>query len=57
MSSIHELIEMLQAELRNCTARAERIQIQAELKAAVAFVAIEALEEGANATPKQALEG
>lgn len=42
MSSVHELIEMLQAELRNCTDRAERLQIRAELELAIAQAAREA---------------
>ena len=42
MSNVHELIEMLQAELRNCTDRAERLQIRAELELAIARAAREA---------------
>ncbi len=36
MSTIYELIEMLRAELRNCTDRGGRAQIPAELGAALA---------------------
>ncbi len=42
MSSVHELIELLQAELRNCTDRAERLQIRAELECAILQAAQEA---------------
>ena len=42
MSSVHELIEMLQAELRNCIDRAERLQIRAELECAIMQAAREA---------------
>jgi len=42
MSSVHERIEMLQAELRNCTDRGERVQIRAELESAVTQAAREA---------------
>ena len=45
MSSVHELIEMLQAELRNCIDSAERRQIRAELESAVTQAAREALIE------------
>lgn len=45
MSNVHELIEMLQAELRNCTDRAERLQIRAELELAMARAAREATIE------------
>jgi len=48
MSSVHELIEMLQAELRDCTDRAERAQIRAELELAIAQAAREApIDKGA----------
>jgi hypothetical protein len=50
MSSVHELIELLQAELRNCTDRAERTQIRAELEAAIASVRREAERERADAS-------
>jgi len=42
MSSLHEQIELLQAELRNCMDRAERLQIRAELDAAIAQATWEA---------------
>ena len=51
MSSVHELIEMLQAELRNCTDRAERRQIRAEFESAIWQAAQEAqIETGAIAS-------
>ena len=51
MSSVHELIEMLQAELRDCIDRAERAQIRAELELAIARAAREApIETGAVAS-------
>ena len=42
MSNVHELIEILQVELRNCTDRAERLQIRTELELAIARAAREA---------------
>jgi hypothetical protein len=45
MSSVHEQIELLQAELRNCTDRSERTQIRAELEAAIASVRRDAEQE------------
>ena len=51
MSSVHELIEMLQAELRNCIDRNERRQISAELESAIRQAAREApIEPGAVAS-------
>ena len=50
MSSVHEQIELLQAELRNCVDRAERTQIRAELEAAIASVRREAEREPADAS-------
>ena len=48
MSSLREQIELLQIELRNCTDRAERTQIRAELEAAILQAAQEAqIETGA----------
>jgi hypothetical protein len=54
MSSLHEQIELLQAELRNCTDRAERTQIRAELGAGIASVRREAERERAAASLVQA---
>jgi len=48
MSTIYELIEMLRAELRNCTDRGERSQIRAELAAALAEAASAALPQAAS---------
>ena len=45
MSTIYELIEMLRAELRNCTDRDERGQIRAKLAAAL-------VEAGSAALPQ-----
>jgi hypothetical protein len=42
MSSVHELIELLQAELRNCPDLAERLEIHAELECAILEAAREA---------------
>ena len=55
MSSVHEQIELLQAEFRNCTGRAERTQIRAELEAAIASVSPVAEREGSEAPLVRAL--
>jgi hypothetical protein len=54
MSSLHEQIELLQAELGNCTDRAERTQIRAELESAIASVSPDAEREGSEAPLVQA---
>ena len=46
MSNLHEQIEVLRAELRNCLDSAERHQILIELDAALVQAADEACEAG-----------
>ena len=46
MSNLHEQIELLRAELRDCIDGAERFQIRAELDAALVQAADEACDAG-----------
>ena len=46
MSNLHEQIELLRAELRDCIDSAERFQIRAELDAALVQAADEACDTG-----------
>ena len=57
MSSVHELIEMLRAELRDCIDRAERLQIRAELELAIAQAAQEAPIETSTVASEYARTG
>jgi hypothetical protein len=57
MSTIHELIEMLRAELRNCLDRAERGQIRAELAAALAEAGGEIPAQAGSLAPLSARSG
>ena len=57
MSNVHELIEMLQAELRKCTDRAERLQIRAELELVIARATREAPIETSGVASENARPG
>ena len=57
MSNLPEQIELLQAERRHCIDRAERLQIRAELEAAIERVASEERCDAMTATPEDPRPG